>query len=180
MTVAGIVASVGRKYTKRGEPYAVFRLEDLTGGVGVVAFPNVFDKAIDLIQPDRIALVKGRIDLRGRELQLAAVEIREPDLGGVVVLPKASLAADPLVVDIPARSCTGGLLHRLKTTLAAYPGRLPVVVRLQSDGGAQRLRLGEDFTVDGSDALLSELRRLLGPASVRLVPAGVGAETARL
>jgi DNA polymerase-3 subunit alpha len=180
VTVAGIVASVGRKYTKRGEPYAIFRLEDLTGGVGVVAFPNVFDKAVDLIQPDRIAMVKGRIDLRGRELQLAALEIREPDLGGVVVLARSVPPADPLVVDIPARSCTGGLLNRLKTTLAAYPGPLPVVVRLQSDGGAQRLRLGGDFRVDGSDALLSELRRLLGPAAVRLVPAGAGAGTGSL
>ena len=32
-------ARVGRKYTKRGEPYAQFRLEGLAGGVGVVAFP---------------------------------------------------------------------------------------------------------------------------------------------
>src|SRR5437762_3906056 len=81
VTVAGIVGAVGRKYTKRGEPYAVFRLEDLTGGVGVVAFPGIFDKAGDLIQQDRIVMVKGRVDLRGRELQLAAIDVSEPDLG---------------------------------------------------------------------------------------------------
>src|SRR5207249_7010129 len=70
VTVAGIVAAVGRRFTKRGEPYAVFRLEDLTGGVGVVAFPGMFDQAAGLIQLDRIVKVKGRADLRGRELQL--------------------------------------------------------------------------------------------------------------
>ncbi len=172
VTVAGIVGLVGRKYTKRGEPYAVFRLEDLTGGVGVVAFPNVFEKAGDLIQPDRIAMVKGRIDLRGRELQLAALEVFEPDLGaGSPSGPVEHPPSDPVVVDIPARSCTGGLLNRLKSTLAAYPGRLPVLVNLQGDGRSQRLRLGGEFTVDGSPALLSELRRLLGPASVRLADA---------
>jgi DNA polymerase-3 subunit alpha len=170
VTVAGIVGAVGRKYTKRGEPYALFRLEDLTGGVGIVAFPNVFDKAGELIQPDRIAMVKGRVDLRGRELQLAAIEVFEPQLGR----EPASAArrpdpSDPVVVDIPARACSGGLLSRLKTTLAAYPGRVPVLVNLHADGRSQRLRLGGDFRVDGSPALLSELRRLLGPTSVRLI-----------
>ena len=33
VTVAGIIASVSRSYTKKGEPYAQFRLEDLAGGV---------------------------------------------------------------------------------------------------------------------------------------------------
>src|SRR6266545_4592568 len=82
VTVAGIVVAVGRKYTKRGEPYAVFRLEDLTGGVGIVAFPSVFERSETVVVLDAIVLVKGRADLRGRELQLVALEIRQPDLSG--------------------------------------------------------------------------------------------------
>ncbi len=200
VTVAGIVSGIGRKYTKRGEPYAVFRLEDLTGGVGIVAFPGVFDKAGDIIQPDRVVMVKGRIDLRGRELQLAAMDVSEPNLGpepaadsdasadpgagqGSGVGPATDSASnggsasggrpgagqDPLLVDIPVASCTGGLIARLKSTFGAHPGPLPVILRLLADGEATRLRLGEEFRVDGSAALLSELRRLLGPSSVRLV-----------
>jgi DNA polymerase-3 subunit alpha len=170
----------------------VFRLEDLTGGVGVVAFPGVFDKAGDLIQQDAVVMVKGRIDLRGRELQLAAMDVAEPDLGpepvagseadpsigsrpsgraggGATSGGGAEAAQDPLLVDIPVASCTGGLIARLKSTFGAHPGPLPVILRLLADGEARRLRLGEEFRVDGSAALLSELRRLLGPASVRLV-----------
>src|SRR5207247_11239562 len=79
--VAGIVAAVGRRFTKRGEQYAILRLEDLTGGVSVVAFPSVFEKASALVVTDQILLVKGRVDLRGRELQLVALEVSEPDVG---------------------------------------------------------------------------------------------------
>ena len=32
VTVGGIIGNVARKYTKRGEPYAQFRLEGLAGG----------------------------------------------------------------------------------------------------------------------------------------------------
>ncbi len=204
--VAGIVGAVGRKFTKRGEPYALFRLEDLTGGVGVVAFPGVFEKARDRVQQDRIVMVKGRVDLRGRELQLAAIDVTEPDLSSAPALidpvarpgdvasaregangagassgavdphgsngsngSNGSVSADPLLVDIAAGSCTSGLVATLKATLRTHPGPIPVIIRLLADGEARRLRLGEDLRVDGSPALLSELRELLGTEAVRLI-----------
>jgi hypothetical protein len=53
---------------------------------------------------------EGRVDLRGRELQLVALEISEPDLG-VVVLPPS----DPVVVEVPAAVCTSGDYERRQT-----------------------------------------------------------------
>jgi DNA polymerase III subunit alpha len=173
VTVAGIVAAVNRRYTRRGEPYAVLRVEDLTGGIGIVAFPGVFDKVADLIASDRVILVKGRADLRGRELQLVALEVSEPDLstGPEPISPgsNGSGPGDPLVVDIPMASCSGGLIQQLKGLLSLYRGPLPVILQLVGEGDPTRLRLGDEFRVDGSTALLSELGRLFGRGAVRLV-----------
>ena len=147
-----------------------FRLEDLTGGVGVVVFPSLFEQTAGLIAPDRIVLVKGRVDLRGRELQLVALEITEPDLrsisggGPVVRIPEST---EPFVVDIPVQVCTETLIRRLKDLLGSCAGSRPVTLCLVDEHGSQRLRLGEEFSVDGSAALLSELRHLLGPGAVR-------------
>jgi len=167
VTVGGIVGAVARRYTKKGEPYAMFRLEDLAGGVTIVAFPSVYDKVPALIEPDRILLVKGRVDLRGRELQLAAIEIREPDLFGEGP-PVVVRSTDPVVVDVPAESCTGGMLAKLKETLASYPGAAPVVLRVLTGAGVTTLKAGDGYRVDGSEGLLSELRRLLGRDHVRV------------
>jgi DNA polymerase-3 subunit alpha len=95
---------LARKFTKRGEPYAQFRLEGLTGGVEVVAFPSVYEAVPDVFEPDRIILVTGRIDRRGRELQIRASEVKEPVLDARVV-------TDPgvLVVDLPAAVCSPGV-----------------------------------------------------------------------
>jgi DNA polymerase III subunit alpha len=174
VTVGGIVGAVARKYTRKGEPFAMFRLEDLAGGVTVVAFPNVFDKVPGLIEPDTILLVKGRVDLRGRELQLAAIEVTRPDLtdDGVVVVSGPS---DPVVVDLPAEICSPGMVAKLKETLAAYPGPTIVRVRILSSKGVTTLKIGDGYRVDGSEGLLSELRRLLGRDHVR-----VGADAAAL
>ena len=77
VTIGGIVGAIQRRFTKRGEPYAQFRLEGLAGGAQVIAFPSVYEAVPGLIEVDRIVLVTGRIDLRGRELQIRANEIRE-------------------------------------------------------------------------------------------------------
>ncbi len=164
VTVGGIVASVARRYTKKGEPYALFRLEDLAGGVAIVAFPSVYDQVAHLVEPDEILLAKGRVDLRGRELQLRAVEISAPDLGGG---PGTVAPSGVLVVDLPADSCTNTVIAKLRELLSAHPGRTPVRVRYRSSQGVTPLDVGS-FRVDPGTGLLSELRLLLGSGAARV------------
>ena len=170
VTVAGIVSSIARRYSKKGEPYAQFRLEDLAGGITVVVFPGQYDSVQHLLEPDAILLVKGRADRRGRgdELQLRAVEITEPDLGG------AGRRAEPegvLQVDVAAASATKAVIAKLKELLAAHPGRTPVRVRFLSSHGVRPLEVGT-FRVEPGAGMLSELRLLLGQDAARVVPTG--------
>jgi DNA polymerase-3 subunit alpha len=162
VVLGGIIGALSRKFTKRGEPYAQFRLEGLTGGVEVVAFPSVYEGVPDLFEPDRIILVTGRIDRRGRELQIRASDVKEPVLD-------ASVASDPgvLVVDLPAAVCSPGVLEKLKTLLEGSPGNVPVRLRFLSSDGVQPLSLGA-YAVNGQGSLLDELRHLLGPTAARL------------
>jgi DNA polymerase-3 subunit alpha len=164
VTVGGIVSTVARRYTRKGEPYALFRLEDLAGGVSVLAFPGVFEQVPHLVETDAIVLVKGRVDLRGRELQLRAVEIRELDVGaGVPARPVPRV----VIVDLAAASCTNALIAKLKDLFGAHPGSTPVRVRFISSMGATPIEVGS-VRVDPAAGLLSELRLLLGPKAARL------------
>jgi DNA polymerase-3 subunit alpha len=130
----------------------------------------VYEQAADLVAADRIVLAKGRIDLRGRELQVVASEIRElaeREAGGgkMQVDPRAN--GDPLLLSVPTAECTNGLVNRLKQTLAAHPGEIPVVLTLLSEGARDKtLRLSDGYRVDASAGLLAELRSLLGSGGV--------------
>jgi DNA polymerase-3 subunit alpha len=163
VTIGGIIGAVARKYTKRGEPYAQFRLEGLAGGVDVVAFPSVYEAVPGMIETDRIVLVTGRIDLRGRELQIRATEVREPDLGAATMTD----ASEALVVDLPAAACTPSVLARLKELFDAHPGGAPVRVRFLSSTGITPLELGT-YRVHPGAPLLGELGSLLGGDAARL------------
>ncbi|MDQ4006127.1 MAG: DNA polymerase III subunit alpha [Actinomycetota bacterium] len=167
VTVGGIIGTIARRFTKKGDLYALFRLEDLAGGVQIVAFPGVFQEAEHLLAADRIVVVKGRVDLRGRELQLVANEIGELEEEGSAVEhgPPASNGG-PLMLSVPTDECTNGLVSRLKETLAAHPGQVPVVLRLVSEEHDRSLRLSDGYRVDGSAGLLAELRTLLGGAAI--------------
>jgi DNA polymerase III subunit alpha len=184
--VGGIVTTVARRYSRKGEPYVIFRLEDLAGGVQVVGFPSVYERSQDLLAPDRIVVVTGRVDLRGRELQLVASEIRTLDEArsgatgngngraarrtertpapAADAVEAANGAA--LFLEVPTEDCTGRLVTRLKEALAAHPGDRPVVLRLRGAESATTLRLSDGYRVDGSLGLQSELRSLLGPGGV--------------
>jgi DNA polymerase-3 subunit alpha len=167
VTVGGIIGSLARKYTKRGEPYAQFRLEGLAGGVEVIAFPSVYEAVPHLIQPDTIVLVTGRIDLRGRELQIRATEVKEPTLG-----PDAPrLRAESLVVDLAATACTPAVLEKLKQLFEAHPGAAPVRLRFLSSAGVTPLSVGS-YNVDAAGSLMGELHDLLGVGSSRLDSSG--------
>ncbi len=162
VTVGGIVGAVARKYTKRGEPYAQFRLEGLAAGVEAVAFPSVYEADPDLISTDRIVLVTGRIDRRGRELQIRANEVREPRLDGARRSGPGSV-----VIDLTAAACTDAVLARMAELLRARPGPAQVKVRFLSAEGVRPMDVGE-FRVDPVGSLMGELRGLLGAGAARV------------
>ena len=164
VTVGGIIGAVSRKYTKRGEPYAQLRLEGLAGGVNVIVFPGVYEAVPGLIETDRIVLVTGRIDLRGRELQIRASDVREPDLGPGV----STSFTETLVVDLSAAACTPVVLARLKELFLARPGSVPVLVRFVTSEGVTPLDEVGPYRVAANADLIAELRSLLGDSAARL------------
>jgi len=153
ITVGGIIGAFARKYTKRG----------LSGGVDVVAFPSVFEAVPELMEPDRVVLVTGRVDHRGREVQIRASAVAEPDLGPDG--PRAGV--ESLIIDLPAAACTPAVLDKLRALLSAYPGGSPVRVRFLTSEGATPLQVGA-FTVDTGSSLVGELRSLLGGEAARI------------
>ena len=182
VTVAGIVATVARRYTKKGEPYAQVRLEDLAGGVTVVVFPGQYESVEPLLEHDAILLVKGRVDrrARGEELQLRVIKMSQPELAGA---DRPGPPDGVLEIDVPAASCTAAVIGKLKELLATHAGEMPVRVRYIATGGVRPLDVGS-VRVHAGEGLLSELRLLLGPQAATVVsqrpaPAEVAASARR-
>ncbi len=148
--VGGVVTSLSRKYTRKGDLMATFVLEDLQSAIEVFVFPRTMADFGVLLSDDAVVCVKGRIDLREEPAKIICMELKRPDLS-----PESER---PLRIKLE----TGGLSHTVLATLKAvlldHPGTQPVFLHLDST----ILRLPEQFRVDAGNGLVAELRELLG------------------
>lgn len=62
--------------TKSGSMMAGFKLEDLTGTVEVVVFPKLYKEVKDGYQPDRVTVIKGRLEHQDEGVKVLAGQLR--------------------------------------------------------------------------------------------------------
>jgi DNA polymerase-3 subunit alpha len=77
VTLAGVVSWIRPHVTRRGDSMAFVQLEDLHGVVEVVVFPSIFKETEELWKEDRILIVQGRVDDRGREPKVICESVRD-------------------------------------------------------------------------------------------------------
>jgi DNA polymerase-3 subunit alpha len=80
VTLAGILGGVQRRITRQGRPWASATLEDRTGAVEVLFFPNTYELVGQYLAEDAIVAVKGRVDRRDDQPRLMAMDLSLPDL----------------------------------------------------------------------------------------------------
>ena len=156
VTVGGIVSSVRQLVTKRGDTMAFVELDDSTGSVEVTVFAKTWAQAREVLAPDRIVLVKGRVEHRSEnEVKLACLEA-EP----------FQAAADFGVVKlrVDARLASASVVHELKHLIGEYPGEAPVELVVETSAGSKVLRFGSGYRVSTDGGFMAEAKALLGGA----------------
>ncbi len=157
VTVGGILASVNRRINKNGLAWASAQLEDLTGGIEVLFFPQSYSVyGMDVVE-DAVVLVKARVSVRDDRISLIANDLAVPDLSAVGV-------AKPLAVTVTTRMCTPDKIGELKRVLSRHPGTSDVHIRhVGARDKTTLLKLDERLRVSPSSALMGDLKALLGP-----------------
>ena len=61
VTIAGMITSVTRKTTRRGDIWAVLTVEDLEASIEVLLFPKAYDQVSTMLATDVVVKVKGRV-----------------------------------------------------------------------------------------------------------------------
>ena len=169
----GMITSVRRITTKNNRTMAVMEVEDLTGSIEVVAFPDCYEQHTEVIREDAILDFDAKVDERGERQQLildrATDDLpapRQPVLAlatVVIVLPSSS----ELWQDIEAMQAIDDVLKR-------HDGPHPVEVEVSTGVDVVRLR-SRTRKVEWSTALARELEGILGEGGAYLDEAVIGA-----
>ena len=158
VNVGGILSTVTRKMTKRGDSWATATLEDLEGAIEVLFFPACYQQCGVHLAEDAVLLVRARLDKREDQPRLIAMEVTVPDI--------SEGPRGPVKLSIPANRCTPPVVERLKEVLGTHPGTTEVQLNLTSSGRSTVLRLDDRLRVTASPALMADLKQLLGPACI--------------
>jgi len=151
--VGGIVVATRKFYTKKNKQMAFVKLEDLTGSVELVIFPELFERQSALLEEDNLLLIEGRTDLKEEEDVKIIVE-------NLNLLSKDKKYYRLVINNKHDRS----LLENLKDTLVAENGEVPVCLFFEED--KKTLVLAEEYWIRDHPSCRERLENLLGRGAV--------------
>lgn len=72
IVAAGVISKIQKIFTKNGQTMLFTQIEDLTGNLEILVFPNLLDENKDLWQEEKIVLIKGRLSDKDGVVKLIA------------------------------------------------------------------------------------------------------------
>ena len=159
VSVGGVLTGLTKKFTRKGDTYLVATLEDLSGQVEVVFWPNTYRSAHEVLVEDAVLVITGRLEVRDEAVKLTANKVAAPDLSDAL--------GAPVVVRFDSEQCTADAVRRLKFLLGDHPGVVPVQLRIAGvDGSARIYQLDDRFRVERRPGLLGDIKAAFGPEAV--------------
>jgi len=156
--LCGIVAGLSEKITKRGDRMAFFSLEDKTGSVEVMVFPDTFAAAAPAVKSDEPILVSGVVEVGEESCKVKATEI--------VLLRDANARQTTRVHVTLKEELARTHLEQLRDILKRYPGGCRTFLHFQFVEQQGVIPL-PSVAVAASEDLSVEVERLFGYNAVR-------------
>ena len=181
--VGGVLMSLRTMTTKKGDAMAIVdRLEDDTGNIKVVVFPNAFKANPGIWVQDAIVMVEGKLaENEGeRELLCDSAEVMTPETmasikqrlaivngRGVAVGSDSlgSLGEKAIVRVVVPPTMPRSMADELKKVLAANPGNRHVVLEIRENGGPRRYETS--FSIAFSGDVITAIERVVGRGAVQ-------------
>jgi DNA polymerase III subunit alpha len=155
VTMGGIIVSVKQKTTKTNNMMAFVELEDLYGSIEIIVFPKVYERCKNMLVPDTIVLVEGRISQKEEE---AAKIICD------TVKSIKKYAGKKLYIKINTE-LQPEIMEKLKRVLSEYKGMQPVILvdeANKTNGKSLVMKADSSIWVEIDDKLLFDLKEVVG------------------
>ncbi|HWF57091.1 MAG TPA: DNA polymerase III subunit alpha [Candidatus Dormibacteraeota bacterium] len=172
--IRDVRAFVPRKSTT-GQRMAFLQIEDLTGACEVVVFNRVFEEVAELLRPDAVVIIRGKVEI-GRGAS-NGVDDEERESEPAKIRADAIFAIDDPRLVAWRRNSTvhfrlapdqHHLVGPLHQAIAEHRGPAPVVIHVESAESIDDIALDDGFTVEPGPGLERTVEALLGGGAYRL------------
>ncbi len=167
-------AFVPRKSTT-GQRMAFLQVEDLTGWCEVVVFNRVFEEVAELLRPDAVVVIRGKVEMGRFSPNGADEEDRDNEpakirADAVFAIDDPRLAAwrRNSTVHLRLAAHQQHLIGPLHQAIREHRGDAPVVIHVESSESVDDIALDDGFSVEPGPALERTVEGLIGAGSYRL------------
>ncbi|GIW42939.1 MAG: DNA-directed DNA polymerase [Candidatus Binatia bacterium] len=161
--LGGVIHTLKARNTRKGERYANFVLEDRSGTVEVVAWPDTYRQYEAAIHADEPVLVEGTLEIDEERCQLIAET--------VTLLSEVQQRAFKQVrLALRAELVTDELLQRLRQTCSRHRGNCETFVHLWLAEAKREIVMALPTTlkVAPTESFVTEVEQFLGEGAVNL------------
>ncbi len=151
VTMGGIIAGFKRLTTKSGQTMGFAAVEDLYGGIEVIVFPKVFEKARNYLNEEEVVRITGKLQIKDGNPQIIADSIDKLDIKENTQ-EQSSVQSLYMGLIIPD---SDAVQDNVLDVLTGYPGDISVIL---ARGGK---KYNVSCKVRRCDALISELKAYL-------------------
>jgi DNA polymerase-3 subunit alpha len=154
VTSGGIISELQLRTTKKGDKFALLRLEDETGGTKCVLWPEVYRKHSAILQSELPAVITGRL------------ELSEDNPPTIIVDQVRSIEASEqqnefMVLRTPREEDVSTLYDSILSVLSTNPGDCDVKIETQTDNGlVVRIQANNALRVKRSNELEEALKKI--------------------
>ena len=161
--LCGIITTVKTMLTKKGDRMAYLTLEDLQGTVEVIAFPDLYKSAGDVIAPERVVRITGTIDRGDKGTKLRGSKI-EP------LADVQSQTIKRVLIRLSNRPEAKDQLPRLRDVLLRHPGATTVALTFLMDAAMEADTAPlPNVTVTASEHFVADVEEVLGKGALSLL-----------
>jgi DNA polymerase-3 subunit alpha len=148
------------------------KLEDLTGAIGCIMWPDDFARYKDEVGEDRVCVVKATVERNREAPGLLLTRILTPEQARQELTRAVKLS---LTLGLHGP----GTMDQLARTLERTPGACPVYLDVHDAAGKRcRLKLSEPYRINPTALATGELELILGPGRVEFIGPANGASRA--
>ena len=154
ITIAGMVSRFQAKYSKKGNRFCIFRLEDKTNGVKCLGWADTYSKFSDILKDDELLIIEGKVESNeGQEITVIADEIKR--LSDTVFKKAGKLS-----IVLPARKHDERFLEDILSLLSKKRGSCDVFVEVPLEDGLSAEVFAAPLKVEGASSLETELTNM--------------------
>ncbi|MDQ0416741.1 DNA polymerase-3 subunit alpha [Croceifilum oryzae] len=164
IVLAGIVTHIKSILTKKGDPMAFVELEDQTGTVEVVIFPNTYRRVRSFLQEDQPLLIKGVYQGNNESGKCIANQMIQLDELNQAAEPGANQQVQIFIRTHQERS---EILYALKMIIKENYGKTPVQLVYERTKKGHSLPVHQ-YGVNTTLHFQKEVEALLGTDAVRI------------